>query len=168
MIIYIYMFIIIEYITTSIVIYWWFQPLWNILISWDYHSQWKNKTRSILYPTCSISLFHNKKCSKPPTSILSNYIQFPVQALWPCSARLSSRASGSNGVAFSYVAFRIGKRAENHRNIWESHGKPIGFNHGKMENSWHFEWPKYGNFWVPNIGSTREVSFVAPDLKNIP
>ena len=32
---------------------WWFQPLWKILVSWDYYSQY---------------IWNNKTCSKPPTS----------------------------------------------------------------------------------------------------
>ena len=39
---------------------WWFQPLWEILVSWDYY--------------CSHILWTNKKCSKPPTRNI-NYIQ---------------------------------------------------------------------------------------------
>ena len=48
---------------------WWFQPLWNILINWDYYSQYMEKY---------------KKCSKPATRKRSNYtlhhfaMPFPV------------------------------------------------------------------------------------------
>ena len=52
--------------STWIVIYiytgWWFQPIWKILVNWDYYSQYMEK----------------KKCSKPPTSI---YI-YSVQLLY--------------------------------------------------------------------------------------
>ena len=43
---------------------WWFQPLWKILISWDY----------FMFPIYA----KNKKCSKPPTS----FSIFPIQACY--------------------------------------------------------------------------------------
>ena len=51
---------------TYIYIYgWWFQPLWKILASWDYYSQYM------------------EKCSKPPTKYIHIYIYIvsgPVRA----------------------------------------------------------------------------------------
>ena len=42
---------------------WWFQPLWKILVSWVYSSQY-------IY----IYIWKNKKCSKPPTAIRLYFI----------------------------------------------------------------------------------------------
>ena len=46
---------------------WWFQPLWKILVSWGYYSQY----------------MENKKCSKPPTSIYRLYNVIPIGCIYP-------------------------------------------------------------------------------------
>ena len=40
---------------------WWFQPLWKILVSWEYYSQYMKKT-----------------CSKPPTSHYWFYVVYHI------------------------------------------------------------------------------------------
>jgi len=66
---------------------WWFQPLWKILVSWGYYSQYMEKsilcskpptshsysiTRGLIIiksPLISPTIGENKKCSKPPTRL---------------------------------------------------------------------------------------------------
>ena len=51
---------------------WWFEPLWKILVSWDYYSQY---------------IWKNKKCSKPPTSWGSNDILLRATHLLRATAK---------------------------------------------------------------------------------
>ena len=63
-----------HYICIHIYIYgWWFQPLWKILASWDYYSQY----------------MENKKCSKPPTRTM-----FPTCQTFNISHEVSSLIHG--------------------------------------------------------------------------